>query len=425
MKLILIIFLVVLIIFLGVKNVKNVKNVNVENVKNVKKVRKNVTGVVKEVYLSQRAVPRKYQEMSQIVEDFKSSNRWEKIVEMGDIYARGFFPYLKPDEKVALACYEAASQCPDRLVRGNAAAKINSMTVAEEDRLGGKMDVRYGESIVKLARKSIENPKPTELEIRNFNMRKKSNVKTNVKINVKTPTPNLDRIGGGSQNTHDHGVTSATKTNIKRLAEDFKNAGGRLRKEADVVDEAVIMCRNLCDSKTEAGFDGNKLVDAHRVIVSLSPDEYSGTGVSQMQILDMVLWKISTIPDKEVRENVGNTLCKRLSSGFENGFVVCGTGKVSRVISVFEGVFENIQKAVSINLVEKEISSLASKVRDDFLNKVGPIGRRAYESDNSVPEYAVTMSNILKAKVQEEYVHKLNMKESVINPLVEVYAGAY
>ena len=397
-----------------------------------------VTGVVKEVYVSQRAVPKKYQEMGKLVKDFKSFQRWENIVEMGDMYARGFFPYLKPAEKVALACYEIASRCPDRLVRGNAEAKINSLmndTISEEDRCGDGMDVRYGESIVELARAKIgkstpksagdirdPDPKPTELEIRNFKMRKKSNTKTPTTTPTTTPIA-TDRIGGGSQNTHDHGVTSATKTNIRRLAEDFAKAGKSFRDEVDVVDEAVRMCRELCENSDD--FDGDKLVDAHRVIVSLSPDEYSGTGVSQVQVLDMVLWKISTIPDREVRENVGETLCKRLASGFENGKVVCGTGKVSRVISVFEGVLQSIQKGVSINLVEKEISHLASKVREDFLNGVGPIGRKAYESDNSVPEYSVSMSNILKARVKEEYVHKLNMKESVIDPLVEVYAGAF
>lgn len=387
--------------------------------------RKSVTGAVKQVYVSQRAVPNKYLEMKRIVHEFNVNKevRWENLVEMGDMYARGFFPYLLPDEKVALSCYDIASTCPDPLVRGNAVAKVMNLKnnpVSGQDQRGDKMDVSYGEDIVIKAQTELKaNTNPTEIEIRNFKKRRESNLKKKPakKATTRRRTRERQRIGGGFQNTHDHGVTSATKTNIKRLVEDFKKKGRPLRPDADVVEEAIGLCREKSD--------GDILADAHHVVVSLSPDEYSGTGVSQIQILDMVLWKISTIPDQQVRQNVRETLCKRLSSGFENGIVVCGTGKVSRIISVFEGVLENIQKGVSINLVEKEISHLAFKVRDDFLNSVGPLGRKAYESDNSVPEYAVAMSNILKTRVKEEYVEKLNMKESIVNPLVGVYADAY
>lgn len=48
--------------------------------------RKSVTGAVKQVYVSQRAIPNKYIEMKKIVEDFKTGQhvRWENLVEMGD-----------------------------------------------------------------------------------------------------------------------------------------------------------------------------------------------------------------------------------------------------------------------------------------------------------------------------------------------------
>ena len=399
--------------------------------------RKSVVGVVKQVYVVNRAVPNRYAEMKRIVEEFSQIQDWALLVEMGDIYARGFFPYLQPNEKIAKSCYEVAEKCPDPVVRGNASAKMSSMfinPVTSEDRRGGKIDQTYGESVVKIARKFMTPPKrakvptnyQTDLERRNSTRRKVLNSTARDRFPAVTRRRRRDlrqrlNIGGGAQNTHDHGVTSATKTNIKTLADDFKKSGKSFRKDDDIINEAVQMCNNVKTSELSR----DQAADAHHVVVSLSPDEYSGTGVSQIQILDTVLWKISTIPDSDVRKCVKETLCKRLSSGFENGVVVCGTGKVSRIISVFEGVLEDAQKSVSIKIVEREIAQLASKVRDDFLDSVGPIGRTAYESDNSVPEYAVSMSKILRDKVRQEYVDKLNMKSSVITPLVEVYANAY
>lgn len=394
-------------------------------------------GVVKQVYTKQRAVPNKYHEMKNIVEEFKKAQTWENLVEMGDIYARGFFPYLLPDEKMALQIYEVATRCPNPIVRGNAEAKITSMTdtpVSKQDREGQQMDTSYGKSIVNVAKMYIEleeKPKsiiknsdkridtPTELERRNSKKRRQLNASLNTGRNENTTrrrgriveNTQRHRIGGGNQNTHDHGVTSATKTNIKTLSGEFAAAGREFRHDDVVLEEATNICKNSAD--------------AHHVLVTLSPDEYSSTGVSQIQILDMVLWKISTIPDLEIQEGVKETLCKRLASGFENGIVVCGTGKVARIISVFEGVLENAQKSVSINLVEKEIAHMAVKIKEDFLDSVGPVGRKAYESDNSVPEYSQAMSNQLRGRIKEEYVEKLNMNDSVINPLVEVYANAY
>ena len=381
-----------------------------------KERRVGVVKQVKQAYTKQRAVPNKYREMKKIVEEFKNAQIWENVVEMGDAYARGFFPYLLPDEKMALQIYEVATRCPNPTVRGNAQAKTTSMTdtpLSTQDREGQTMDPSYGKSIVNIAKMYIENPSifgkdtPTELERRNSKKRKQLN-------NTRTrATRRLGRnvMGGGNQNTHDHGVTSATKTNIKTLREEFASAGRKHRSDNVVLEEASKLCKMS--------------PDAQNVLNTLSSDEYSDTGVSQVQILDMVLWKISTIQDVKIQEGVKETLCKRLASGFENGIVVCGTGKVARIISVFEGVLENAQKSVSINLVEKEIAHLAVKIKKDFLDSVGPVGRKAYESENSVPEYSHSMANKLRERVKEEYVEKLHMNSSVINPLVEVYANAY
>ena len=372
---------------------------------------------VKQVYTKQRAIPNKYREMKKILEEFKNAQAWENLVEMGDAYARGFFPYLLPDEKMALQIYEVATRCPNPTVRGNAEAKTTSMTdtpVSEQDREGQKIDTSYGKSIVNVAKMYIENQSrytSTQLERRNSKMRKQLNKTGTREATGRGRRLGRNVIGGGNQNTHDHGVTTATKTNIKTLREEFARAGRKHRNDDVVLEEAAKLCHTN--------------PDAQNVLVTLSPDEYSATGVSQVQILDMVLWKISTIPDVMIQEGVKETLCKRLASGFENGIVVCGTGKVARIMSVFEGVLENAQKSVSINLVEREIAHLAVKIKKDFLDSVGPVGRKAYESDNSVPEYSQSMSSKLRERVKEEYVDKLNMNGSVINPLVEVYANAY
>lgn len=414
--------------------------------------------IVKQVYARNRAIPNYYSEMKSIVEEFRESEKseipWDNLVELGDMYARGLYPYITPDEKTALLCYDIACRCPDKKTAGYGRAKVLENVnnpVSKSDRLGQKVDTKYATQIsrhalnkkiiineIELDQKISENRssenngretyQSTEIERRNSKRRKETNVHNTTRVPSRIATQRrrniTDRLGGGSQNTHDHGVTSATKNNIRNMKEEFLKSGEKFRNNEDVIKEAVGICQKVRDNPMTADMTSDDLVNAHHVAVSLSPDEYSGTGVSQIEILDIVLWKIRTIQDEIVRGNVKETLCKRLATGFEQGSVVCGTGKVSRIVSVFEGVLDT-QKSVSIDVIEKEIGQLAAKIRSDFLDSIGPVGRKAYESDNSVPEYSVAMASRLRNKVREEYIDKLNLIHSVVNPLVDVYADAF
>lgn len=388
--------------------------------------KKTIIRNAKNLYTKHRAVPNHDRILISLVEQFQNHDdprRWEYLLDVGDMYARGFYPYLQPNEAIAKNCYNAACQCPNAIVRGQARSKIlelqHSPILSPEDRSGKKMNPSFGISIVDKAGKEIRQDSGTEIETRNTRLRKQTNTRNTQRRRRHDDIPQrvVRRIGGGNQNTHDHGVTSATKMNISSLQNDFLAAKMSFRPHNEVVDEVLEYCKIKCQ---------HLFARVYEVVVTLSSDVYSDTGVSQIQILDMVLWKISEIPDCEVRESVRETLCKRLASGIENGIVVCGTGKVSRVISVFEGVLDNVQKGISMKLVEKEIAQLAAKIREDFLKSVGPLGREAYERDAiTVPEYSKQMSNILHSRAKEEYVDKLNMSESIVHPIVQVYASAY
>lgn len=385
---------------------------------------------MKKAYSQCGATRGHYRDMEKSVRLFTRSPNvpWILLVEIGDTYARGFYPYLKPDISMSELLYETAIKSPDHVVSAMALSKISETNRPGEDDIRGKsMRKDFGNRMIKFAKEAIEESKepkepkePKEAkenldrEVSNSAKRRATNV-IDIDINNNNRVRN-DRIGGGSQNTHDHGVTSATKSNIKKLKAEFTAAGKGFRPEDDVRKESIDLCKKH--------LKGDDLVNSHHVIVSLSPDEYSGSGVSQIGILDLVLWKISTLPE-DIRDNVRETLCKRLSTGFEKGVVVCGTGKVSRIISVFEGVLEQSQKSVSIDLVGREIAQMAAKIREDHLNSVGPIGRQAYETDNSVPEYSTAMATKLKNYVREEYVEKLHMSPTVLRPIVDVYSGAY
>ena len=414
------------------------------------KPKQSIVRKVKRKYAVSKAIPDQYRELTALTNDFLTVRNWESLVHIGDIYARGVFPYLLPNDKAALWCYQTASKCPDLRVASDAVAKFvdtRKAPVLAVDRQGIPIDTSYANTVCTSAQEIINSlpdsafrkerlkPKasippspPTMNDIMNMNHpRNVSTPHTRVYPNLTHILNNNDRIGGGNQNTHDHGVNAATRENLKRLKAEFESNYPNYSNE-EIISRVLSHCRKLHElSKTDklVVFSHDDLTNAHEALVSLTDDEYGDTGVTQIGVLKLVVWKLLSLDDDSIRENTFETLCKRLATCSERGALVCATGKISRILSVFEGVLENAQKSVSIDIVEKEIAQLASKVRDDFLKSAGPPAREAYESGHEVPEYSKKMATILCDKVYEEYVEKMGMSKSVIDPIVQVYSDAF
>lgn len=453
------IFLMVYVLYVYCENEKSIsKTKAVLNEINIGAPSKSIIKKVKTKYAVSQAIPAHYRELSTLSNEFLDSLKndqivkWENIVYVGDIYARGVFPFLLPNDKAALLCYQTGSKCPDLKVAADSIAKYvdtKKNPVLNLDRQGSPMDTSYATTVCTTAENVIKSLPDSAFRKRRLkpvakpppnprNVLEMFNVQTSVRTTTTaTTTPDIhapvvirndrDRIGGGKQNTHDHGVNAATRANLKRLKAEFEHSGSTLLSNEEVISMMVSKFHELHGkSKTDdlIVFSYDDLTNAHEAIVSLTNDIYGDTGVTQIGVLKLVVWKISTL-DPMLQENAYETLSKRLATCFERGALVCATGKISRTLSVFEGVLENSQKSVSIDIVEKEIAQLASKVRDDYLASSGPLAKEAYESGNEVPEYSAKMASILKDAVKQLYVEELGMSKTVIDPIVELYADSY
>lgn len=366
---------------------------------------------------------------------YTNKPKWENLIFIGDVYARGKFPFLLPNENMALTCYRVAAGCPCSAVHATARSRVvemNRSTLDKSDRAGNDMPTRYGADVCNAAARYISETRPPRDEI---TLRPETSTPSRAadippyRLPPRAParrtnplTRRYRNIGGGSQNTHDHGVVTATKLKINRLKDEYSEY--EFRDHATVVDETMNLCRRVVEDPESAGVPKESLNDVFEVTTSLTSDEFSDTGLTQIQILDLTLNKIQSLHE-DVSKGVQETLCKRMATAIEDGKTVCATGKLARIVSVFEGVLENSQNAVSIAYVEREIAHMAAKVRDDFLQRAGPVARQAYESSQCVPEYGTTMANTLKQRATEEYVDKLNMAPTIIEPLVELYSSSF
>ncbi len=366
--------------------------------------------------------------------------KWNLILVIGEIYSRGIFPYVQADDILASSLYTVGSRCPCPDVSALCIAKLIDLRnnpLDFQDRMGKIIDASYAHSVTEKALETINklpysafvnrNLKPKPIIPENPNPFRDFNTHTQIETTppiVEIPEEQVietdERLY--NQSSHDSGVTVSTKSNIKKLKHDFPTDNT----DDEIIDKSIELCNTVSNRNSELiGFSKENLSDAHEVIVSLSPIEYSKTGVTQVKILGKVLQKIDTIEDPEIKSNVEETLCKRLSSAVEKGQSVCATGKISRILSVFEGVDDNAQKAVPIEMVKFEISQAASQIRDKYMEKLTPHQIQLYSSELSVPYYSEQMASQLKDKCENEYVKKLGIPRSVIDPLVKTYSEAF
>lgn len=392
-------------------------------------------------------IPKHYYEMDNLYKGFLNSLEsenvsWKNIIKIGDIYSTGIYPFLRPDDVCARQCFTVVSKCPDPKISSIALSRLINIVnnpLDKIDREGEQIDPKYSINLSKIANNYI-NSLPQSAFTRSKN-RYDSDKTIYLPAHVPKKAPeNITTVLHGDpilidvvhnhdkQNVHDHGVSSAIKTNIGRLRDDFSSK--KHWSNEKIVDNAMKICKDVLDKSKNDNtikFTNDDLADAHRAIVSLTNDKYSTTELTQIQILGRILQKIEEIEkdQKDIAINIKETFAKRMASAVEHGKIVCASGKISRALSIFEGVLEDSQKSVPMDVVRKEFGFLAEKIRNDYLENVGPSGRKAYNTLASVPRYSQDMRDIFRSKVNDKYIKELGMSSKIIDPVVEVYCEAF
>ena len=392
-----------------------------------------------------------------LVEDFERTHDWSIPIRVGDMYARGCYPKYSPDDTSALKIYKAVSKCPDPEMAAEAISRcvdLRTNPVPEADRRGTPLPTEACDRIVShiddflrkvplsqylRRRKSLE-PINSQTRLRNNTTRRgpqfsrvepttlSDNVDNEPNIIENPVQNNVYKLD--TQNVHDHGVSASVRENIKSVVGELEGNGSDVSYDRQGVIEEVM--KELRD--TDMGEED--IGDAFRVVVSLVPDKISSVGCSQMDVLHATLSKIKKVPDPIIRKNLMESLGKNLASGIERGHVVCSTGKIGRIITTLEGVdnaslgssgggsHNQLQKSVPIDVVRNEISTLASKVREDVLSKYSEQQVSDYER-SADSRLSHEMNERFRNQVQETYVTGLHLSEKVLGPIIETYSSVF
>lgn len=394
---------------------------------NIQKLKENYT-TIEHNQKRERAIieadPPEVSRLKALLQDFQTKQTWSSIIAMADIYRKGAFPRFLPNETLAIELYRIVSMSPDGEMAGEAQTKYvetRKEIINNDDRAGKPLPTYYGEEALAVATVYIQRTPMTLFEKPHFNAPKPPapppltetfdtfdfNFNIDNLFNTRNTDPdNITPQRSDGQNVHDHSVVQTAKENIKRLqsqlsGNSFTTPSTSTTKEQII--ETVLSTPDMSEKDR---------LNALEVIEKLSTSKHSSLDVSETDALSLVWQKINNTSDQTLQNNLKETLGKQLASAYENGHVVCSTGKIARILGTLDGVEDNTTTPMKpMWVIKEEIGNLAAKVRDNHI------------SQNQQNEEK--MKQDFENQARNLYINQLGLRDSIISPIIEMYKEGF
>ena len=376
-----------------------------------------------------------------------SPDRWDILVAIGDIYARGAYPRWQPNTVLAMRCYKLASMCPDGDIAGTAQVKaidLRDHPLIDMDRHGAHMPVGFGETACRLALDRIKSLPSDAFQkpISKFRRQQEDPVRqeqqtgtqqqNNNNNNNNIPVRQEERQQrqqqrvyiSDKQNVHDHSVVTGLKRVLTKLA---GKSGVNITSKMSNYDIQRIKEAAIDSILMDNTMGPHQKTNAIETVGALIGDHANGTiGTTEVHALALAKDVIDKVGNEDLRKNLRETLNKQLASAVEGNNVVCSTGRIGRILGTFDGVpeLQGEDRIRPIWAVREEIASLAAKVRNDVLQSLDESEVNAYNRGQR-PNIEESMKKAFKTAVTLTYVEELGMNKALIDPIISQYADAF
>lgn len=354
--------------------------------------------------------------------------KFELLVQLGDVYARGFNPDHAPNHQAARECYIIAALTPyaltSALVKGKLFELVHNPVQVEEGQQLIPLPPQYGQRACAHCRTYLNATRAHRPQLKRQEQINVPNVILDVvppvvtdhvprPIIVERPARRPHVYQPDLQNAHDSSVVAGVTTNVARLQAHDANVFNDVTQD---VAEAIAFSPDITETE---------VANAKRVLNALNTTTHGTFKTSDKKALQLVWDRIQKNDNPQERTNLIEQLGKQLATGVERNNVVCATGRIARIVGVLDGSDDTVvQQLRPIEAVKEELGTLAAQVRQEHLNNMNPQQIEAYNAGNDEQATQV-MTNKYKQKAKEVYVDQLKMHEGVIEPLVNVYAEGF
>lgn len=221
---------------------------------------------------------------------------------------------------------------------------------------------------------------------------------------------NVVRIHNDSQNVHNHSVGNICVKIIEQLSERKVNSESF---EASVHEFL----------KQVAEVDKTALQRITDVLDTFTTRTHSKFLQSEQDVFVLVYGRI--MGSEEVkRQNLLKIFIDNLQSSIEYDTVVCSTGKITRMLSTFDAVDDELTDIKPDWVLKEEISNSAIKIRENTLNHLSDIEVKAYNSGHR-DDVSQNMKSQLIQECTSTYVESNILSQTALDLLLEDYLEAF
>jgi len=226
------------------------------------------------------------------------------------------------------------------------------------------------------------------------------------------PEPRLI-VKSDSQNVHNVSVPNSVKFAIDELE--------KLNATLPTLSFDDAFSNYSADLTSMSDIEDDVKVKAKMVLDSLTSSEHSKFNVSEKGAFTNVCNRIHHSQNKD---SLIRILTHNMASGIEYDTVVCSTGKISRMISTFDAVDDEMPDIKPDWVIKQEIGSLAAKIREDVLNDADSNQRKQYESAGESPLSDKMRDDFVK-EIKNRYVDVGILTDAAVSLLASEYLNEF
>lgn len=166
--------------------------------------------------------------------------------------------------------------------------------------------------------------------------------------------------------------------------------------------------------------DVNKV---QRVLSAMNNEVHSRFDKSEIEILREMVTRIRKEKNETKRNNLAEILVHQLESAVEpRSGVVCSTGRIVRILSVYDGIDDSQQKIVPEWALDQEVANLAVRVREQVLADASEQDVADYNAARST-KLADEMNKRFEAEARKTYSNIVS--RDVLQKKLDVYREGF